>query len=112
MFTTFSSSFTRTAVGTVGMAFCAGLCLVGATAPAHAATFGATAPAHADTVRTATVSYADLDVAHAQGRAALDRRLHIAARAVCSSSQESPAARANENRCVRAALSNARPVVD
>lgn len=100
MFTAFNTSFTRTAVGTVGMAVCAGLCLVGATAPAHA-----------DTVRTATVSYADLDVAHAKGRAALDRRLRIAARSVCGSTQEGPAARVSENRCVRVALSNARPVL-
>lgn len=100
MFTTFNSSVTRTAVGTIGMAFCAGLCLVGATAPAHA-----------DTVRTVTVSYADLNVSHAQGRAVLDRRLHNAARTVCSSTREGLAARADENRCVRAALATAKPVV-
>jgi UrcA family protein len=99
MFTAFTSTVARTVIGTAGMAFCAGICLVGATAPANAGT-----------VRTATVSYADLNVGRAQGRVVLDRRLHNAARSVCSSTQTGPAARIDESRCVRTALSNARPV--
>lgn len=100
MFTAFTSAVTRTVVGTAGMALCAGLCLVGATAPAHA-----------ESARTATVSYADLNVASAQGRSVLDRRLHNAARAVCSSTRDGAAGRTDESRCARTALSNAKPVI-
>ena len=100
MFTASTSTVARTVVGTAGMAFCAGLCLVGAVAPAHA-----------EGARTANVSYADLNVASAEGRSVLDRRLHNAARAVCSSMRDGAAGRNDESRCVRTALSNAKPVV-
>lgn len=100
MFANLTSTAVRTVVGTAGMAVCAGLCLVGATAPAHAAA-----------VRTATVSYADLDIATAKGRAKLSRRVAAAARAVCTSADAAPVAQAEEGRCVRHAVATARPVV-
>ncbi len=95
-----NSTVTRAVIGTVGMAFCAGLCLVGATAPALA-----------DTVRTTTVSYADLNVATAKGRAVLDRRVADAARSVCTSADTGPAARTEESRCIKRALSAAKPTI-
>lgn len=96
----FTSTPARTVVGTLGMAVCAGVCLLGATAPAQAAT-----------VRTATVRYADLDVAAAAGRAALAARVAHAARTVCTSADAGLAARLEESRCVRRAVTGATPVV-
>jgi len=94
------TSFTRTVVGTIGMAVCAGLCLVGATAPAAAAT-----------VRSMAVSYADLDLARAAGRATLARRIDAAAQAVCASSNIGPAAALDEAQCIRGAVIAARAKV-
>ncbi len=97
MFTTFTSSVTRSVVGAIGMALCAGVCLVGATAPANA-----------EPVRTATVHYADLDLANSAGRATLDRRLLSAARSVCTSSDSGPDAAIAEAQCIHHALVAAR----
>lgn len=102
MFASFNQTVARAVIGTVGTVFCAGLCLLGATAPAHAATFD-------DTVRRQTVGYADLDLSNAQGRAALDRRIVHAARAVCLSGGHDLARRAAETRCIRDAVDHARP---
>ena len=100
MFATVNSTVARVVLGTVGTALCAGLCLVAATAPASA-----------EPVRTTTVRYADLDVRTAPGRAALDRRVHDAARRVCTSADTGPAARVEEGRCVRHAVAAATPIV-
>lgn len=109
MFTTIHSTIARAILGTVGTALCAGVCLVAATAPAHAAESGR-AP-WAATVRSTTVRYADLDVASAKGRAVLARRLNSAARAVCTSADAGPLARIEEGRCVREALNAAKPAI-
>ncbi len=100
MFDTFNSSVTRTVLGAVGTTICAGICLIAAAGPADAAP-----------VRTATVSYADLDVHTATGRAVLDRRVLSAARTVCASAEVGPAARVEEGRCVRHAVAGVKPVI-
>lgn len=104
MFTTFNSSVTRTIVGTLGMAFCAGVCLVGATAPAAADTVYST-------TRSKVVRYADLDLANAQGRAVLDRRIKVAAREVCTTNSTDPEMKIEEYRCLRHAIADAQPKV-
>ena len=102
MFQNFTQSFVRVAVGTVGMALCAGVCLTGATAPAVAATVDGV-------VRSQAVHYADLDLSTEPGRAALDRRIRSAARAVCTAGSNDLAALVAENRCFRAAVARATP---
>lgn len=99
MFVHLTSSVTRAAVGTVGMAFCAGLCLIGATAPAHAETV---------VTRSQAVTYADLDLARPEGRAMLDRRIRVAARTVCATDSSADAARMAEYRCINHAVAVAR----
>lgn len=102
MFNSFSQSFVRAAVGTVGMAVCAGICLGGATVPANAATLD-------DTIRTRVVSYADLDLSSPAGRAVLDRRIRSAAHAVCQMGSNELAMNNAEYRCVRDAVDGAAP---
>jgi len=97
MFTTTSHDFQRAVLGTVGTVLFAGLCLSGAMAPAHAAE----APA------AQTVSYADLNLANAAGRATFDQRVKAAAEAVCSTGLDTVAARTAEAHCVRDAIAAA-----
>lgn len=105
MTTAFTSTIARAVLGTVGTAVCAGLCLVAATAPANAAV-----SASASGLRTTTVSYADLDLRSAPGRATLNHRIANAARAVCVSANTGPMARVEEGRCVRQAVTAARSI--
>ncbi len=98
MFTTFNSTVTRALVGTLGTAFCAGVCLLAATAPASAA----------EAVRTVKVHYADLDLANRAGRVTLDRRLFHAARAVCVTGESGPDAALDETRCIHRAVTAAK----
>ncbi len=98
MFTTFNSTVSRAVLGTLGTAFCAGVCLLAATAPASAA----------EAPRTATVHYADLDLANKAGRATLDRRLLSAARAVCVTGESGPDAAMEEARCIHHAVAGAK----
>ena len=100
MFTTFNSTLTRAALGALGTAFCAGICLVAATAPASA-----------EPVRTVKVHYADLDLGNKDGRATLERRLFSAARSVCTTSDSGPDAAMDEARCIHQALKEARAKV-
>ena len=93
MFATTETLF-RTVAGAFGTALCAGVCLLGATAPAEAA------PA----ARVQAVRYADLNLADAGGRSALDARIKQAARAVCSTGSADLRARTEEARCIRAAV--------
>ena len=67
------TTIVRTVVGTAGTALGAGICLLGATAPAHAAT-------RPVTVRVAIVGDADLDLPDPAGRVTFDRRIVAAAR--------------------------------
>lgn len=97
LFATSSDTVLRTVAGTFGTALCAGVCLLGATAPAEAA------PAP----RAQAVSYADLNLAHASGRSALDARIKQAARSVCSTGASDLRARTDEARCIRAAVAGA-----
>lgn len=104
MFTASISILARTVLGTVGTALCAGLCLVGATAPAHAGTVY-------DTARSQNVSYADIDLGSTQGRQILDRRIKSAARAVCATGNVDVQSMKDESRCVRVALASVKPKV-
>ncbi len=93
MFTT--HSFARVAAGTAGAALFAAFCLTAAVAPAAAEPV------------SRNVSYADLNLSNAAGRAALESRIKAAARAVCQADGYDLAARNRESRCVKTAISNA-----
>lgn len=102
MFTTLTDSVQRSIIGSIGTILCAGLCVAGAAGPAEAA--------EAPAARVQTVSYADLNLANAAGRAALDQRIKAAAESVCSSGLNDTAARTAESRCVRDAIAAATAV--
>lgn len=104
MFTASNSILARTVLGTVGTALCAGLCLVGATAPAHAGTVY-------DTARSQNVSYADLDLASTQGRKVFERRIKYAAHAVCATGNVDVQSMKDESVCVRVALNSVKPKI-
>jgi len=99
MFATFNDTVLRTVIGTFGTVICAGVCLIAATAPANAA----------DAPRARIVSYSDLNLASDRGRVALDMRIQSAARAVCASGLNDLRSRTEEIRCVRNAVSAAKP---
>lgn len=92
-----STTAARALIGSFGTLVCAGICLLGATAPAAAA----------EPVRTVTIDYADLDLAHDGGRDALDSRIKAAARKVCSDGSRDLRSRTEETRCVRTAIEGA-----
>ena len=100
MFATASYSVQRAVIGAFGTALFAGICLSGAMAPANAAE----AQAYQGQARVQTVSSADLNLANAAGRAALDQRIKAAAETVCASGLNDTAARTAESRCVKAAV--------
>lgn len=63
--------------------------------------------------RTARVSYADLDVASTAGRAALDRRIAVAARDVCRTNGFSDLATVRAaNECIEGAIDDAMRQID
>ena len=100
-----TQNFSRTFAGLAGTLLFAGLCIGGATAPAQAKTalpiiYGV----NADGQRTAQVGYADINLGSKQGRAQLETRLRLAARAVCSNGQQDPFATAEANRCYHETL--------
>ncbi len=92
-----TSTFARTALGTVGAALFAAACLGAATAPAAAA----------PVTVSKTVSYADLNLGSAAGRTALEARIRTAAKSVCTTGSNDLVSRDHEGRCVKAALANA-----
>ena len=87
----------RTVVATLGTVIGAGICLIGATAPAAAA----------DAPRAVMVSTSDLNMASNAGRNAFEQRVKLAARSVCTLGSGDLRARADEARCVGAAISAA-----
>lgn len=91
----FNQTVARAALGATGAALCAAICLLGATAPAHAATVDGAVP-------TATVSYADLDISRPEGLATLQTRLRRAATNVCSTGSGTSQEVARQEKCVRA----------
>ena len=93
-----TASFARTVVAATGAAVLASTFLFAAVAPASA---------HDVEVRSRTVSYADLDLSKPAGRAALDARIHAAARSVCSVNATNMIDRSAEHRCAKAAVSSA-----
>ncbi|QXQ08011.1 UrcA family protein [Sphingosinicellaceae bacterium] len=93
-----TSSFARNFVSAASAALIATACLTIAVAPAAAAT---AAP------MSKTVSYADLNLANAQGRAALNARIKSAARSVCKVDGRDLQARTSETRCIKDAVRNA-----
>ena len=95
---TTSNSLTRVAFGSFGTAVCAAICLVGATAPAHAE----------EAMRTTQVQFHDLNLASAAGRAELDRRLLRAAHAVCNVNARTLDRVAAEQKCVAETLNSVR----
>jgi UrcA family protein len=102
MFTT-APDFTRTAIAALGTVFFAGVCLFGATAPAAAAE---------PVAQTVTVAYGDLNLASTSGRNALDARIAQAARSVCFDGGRDVASHMSYNRCVKAAVADAREQAD
>ncbi len=96
MFATATHSVQRVIIGAFGTALFAGLSLSGALAPANAA--------EAPAARVQTVSYADLNLGNAAGRAALDQRIKAAAETVCATGLDNTAAKVAETRCVKAAV--------
>lgn len=98
MFTT-APEFSRTAIAALGTVFFAGVCLFGATAPA-----AATVPV----AQTATIAYGDLNLAKSSGRSTLDARINQAAQAVCFDGGRDLISQTNHNRCVKAAVADAR----
>jgi UrcA family protein len=97
MFTT-SFATARTAIAAVGTLFFAGVCLIGATAPAAAA----------PVARTTTVAYDDLNLASASGRKALDSRINRAAHNVCFNGGNDVASLVAADRCIEAAKADAK----
>lgn len=93
MFASFNQTVARAVIGATGATLCATVCLLGATAPAHAATV--------DAVPTRIVSYADLDMTRAEGRATLESRIRIAARAVCPAGNRSSQELLKQGACVK-----------
>lgn len=80
-------------------------------AAALAALLVTAAPAHAGE-KQALVTYADLDLTHAAGRAALDRRIAAAATRVCRADSRDLARKLAERRCRGKALDDSRPAVE
>lgn len=101
MFTTDNDSIFRNLVGAVGTLVFAGACLIAAAGPVNAA----------EAPRAQVVTYSDLDLAHTNGRNALESRINAAAHSVCSSGLDGVRARIEEARCVRAAVNSAKRTV-
>jgi UrcA family protein len=102
-------NFSRSFAGLVGTLLFAGLCVGAATAPAQAQTVSQTASpitygVNADGQRIAHVAFADINLGSKAGQTQLETRLRIAARAVCSSSEQDPYAAAQADRCYNEAL--------
>jgi UrcA family protein len=101
MFTT-SFATARTAIAAVGTLFFAGVCLIGATAPAAAAQ---------PVTAAATVAYGDLNLASSSGRNALEMRISQAARSVCFNGSNDVASQIAVDRCIKAAKADAKAQV-
>ena len=97
----FNQIVTRTMIGTLGTAVFAGICLLGAAAPAFADTV--------DAPRSQVVRVSDLDVANASGRALLEARVRRAAHQVCATDRIDLQSRSDEARCVSRAVDAAAP---
>jgi UrcA family protein len=93
----FTDTVSRAVIGTFGTALCAGICLIGATAPAAAA----------EAPRAQLVRYSDLNLASAAGREALALRIRHAARNVCETGSHDLGARSAQARCIRTAVDGA-----
>jgi UrcA family protein len=102
MFATLTHNAQRVIIGSIGTVLAAGISLSGALAPAQAAETSA--------ARVQTVSYADLNLTNAAGRAALDQRIKAAAESVCATGLNDTAARTAESRCVKDAIAAATAV--
>ena len=95
----FATNFARNAIGAFGAVAIAATCLGVAAVPAAAATETG--------VATKTVSYADLNMNSAEGRARLDARIRAAAKSVCEAPVAEFAARATQGRCIATAIRKA-----
>lgn len=104
MFTAISHTAARTVLGALGTVVLAGTCLLGATAPAAAAT-------PSPDVRVETVRYDDLNLVSSAGRAILDQRIRSAARLVCIKGAGDAREIHDELRCMRDAVTEARAAI-
>lgn len=95
----FATTFARNLAASAVAAVFATTCLTVAVAPAAAANVAPTL--------SKTVSYADLNLGSAQGRAALQQRIKSAARTVCKVDAADLNARTSESRCVKTAIATA-----
>jgi UrcA family protein len=100
MFTNFSETIARATLGILGTTVFAGLCLMGAAAPATASPVNI-AP-------TVSVSYAGLDLTSAADRAELDHRIARTARKLCGASHAGTREIILEVACVKASINDAR----
>lgn len=84
-----------------------------ARAAAIAAALLAAVPAAADGAKSVQVSYADLNLNSADGKAVFDRRIQFAAKRVCGPAQHRDLVMmAAANRCIAATLESTRPAVE
>jgi UrcA family protein len=102
MFTTASSSLTRSIVAAAGALLFAGACLTAAAGPAAANEVGA---------RSTVVHYGDLDLGTKAGQKILKSRVNFAARQVCTQYTQDGWARAAEASCQMQALNAIKPLV-
>lgn len=84
-----------------------------ARAAAIAAALLAAVPAVADGAKSVQVSYADLNLASAQGKASFERRIGVAAQRVCGPAyQRDLMMLAATKRCVAATLESTQPAIE
>jgi UrcA family protein len=84
-----------------------------ARAAAIAAALLAAIPAVADGAKSVQVSYADLNLASAQGKASFERRINAAAQRVCGPAPGlNLVMQAAANRCVAATLESTQPAIE
>jgi UrcA family protein len=93
------ASLSRNLLGAFGTVVFAGICLMGATAPAQAS----------ETPRSTIVRTADLNLATDAGRSTLAGRVRTAARAVCSGAADDLRGKQRTAGCVKSAVASAQP---
>lgn len=98
------ASFSRNLLGAFGTVVFAGICLMGATAPAQASeTLASAAP------RSAIVRTADLNLATDAGRSTFETRVRHAARTVCTGATDDLRGKQQTAACVKSAVASAEP---
>ncbi|GGI83962.1 hypothetical protein GCM10007973_20610 [Polymorphobacter multimanifer] len=93
------ASLSRNVLGAFGTVVFAGICLMGATAPAQAS----------ETVRSAVVRTADLNLTTDAGRSTFENRVRYAARSVCTGAADDLRGKQQTAACVKSAVASAQP---